>query len=169
MQDKDKRNHKVTSDYGMDDYYSYYKKKNKKDAVDIKTYRLIVKDFNNHVRKKMSLKGTEYVFPFRLGKMELRKVKTEVKIDEDGNIVNKLPVNWKETNKLWLENPESKDKGIKIRYTNEHTDGYTFKIFYLRSKANYKNKSIYQMKFNRDMKRGLSKSIFQGKIDAFLK
>ena len=101
--------------------------------------------------------------------MELRKVKTEVKIDEDGNIINKLPVNWKETNKLWKENPAAKEKGIKIRYTNEHTNGYTFKIFYLRSKANYNNKSMYQMQFNRDMKRTLSKSIFQGKIDAFLK
>jgi len=166
---EDKRNHKIKSDYGISDYYKRYKKKNGENAVSKATYCAIVKDFNSHVRKKMSLKGTEYVFPFRLGKMELRKVKTEVKIDEDGNIINKLPVNWKETNKLWKENPAAKEKGIKIRYTNEHTNGYTFKIFYLRSKANYNNKSMYQMQFNRDMKRTLSKSIFQGKIDAFLK
>ncbi len=165
---EDKRNHKIKSDYGMNDYYKSYKSKSEK-PVSKEVYSSIVKDFNSHVRKKMAIKGTEYVFPFRLGKMELRKIKTEVKIDKDGNIINKLPVNWKETNKFWEKNPEAKEKGIKIRYTNEHTDGYTFKIFYLRSKASYKNKSMYQMQFNRDMKRTLSKSIFQGKIDAFLK
>ena len=165
---EDKRNHKIKSDYGMNDYYKRYKSKID-NPVSKELYSTIIKDFNGHVRKKMAIKGTEYVFPFRLGKMELRKIKTEVKIDENGNIVNKLPVNWKETNKLWEDTPSAKERGIKIRYTNEHTDGYTFKIFYLRSKANYKNKSMYQMQFNRDMKRSLSRSIFQGKIDAFLK
>ena len=85
------------------------------------------------------------------------------------NIINNLPINWKETRKLWKDNPKSKEKGVKIRYTNEHTDGHTFRIFYIRSKANYKNKSIYKMQFNRQMKRQLSQSIFAGRIDAFLK
>jgi hypothetical protein len=56
-----------------------------------------------------------------------------------------------------------------MRYTNDHTDGHTFRIFYRTSKANFKNKSIYKMKFNRTLKRDLSKSIFAGRIDAFIK
>ena len=96
-------------------------------------------------------------------------MQTEVKIDDDGNIINNLPINWRETRKLWAENDKAKEKKTKIRYTNEHTGGYTFRIFYRTSKANFKNKSIFKMKFNRTMKRQLSVSIFAGKIDAFLK
>ena len=98
----------------------------------------------------------------------MRKVKTEVKIGDDGKVINNLPVNWRETRKLWEENQAAKIKGTKIRYTNEHTDGHTFRIFYIRSKANYKNKSMYKLQFNREMKRQLSTSIFAGRIDAFL-
>lgn len=168
MEIEDKRNHKVKSDYGVNDYFKFFKK-NYSSNIDRKTYGLVLKEFNSHVRDRLSKKGAGYVIPKRLGKIELRKVKTEVKIDEKGNIINRLPTNWQETRKLWRENPSAKEKKIKIKFTNEHTDGYTFRIVYLRSKANYKNKSIYKMRFNRDMKRNLSKSIFQGRIDAFLK
>lgn len=169
MKSEDKRLHRIKADYGTADYYRFYKNKNKKEAVSRAIYGEIVREFNDHVRDRISSKGAEYIMPFRLGKIELRKLKTEVKLDEKGNIINMLPVNWKETRELWAENPQAKEKGIKIRFTNEHTEGYTFRIFYKKSKANYKNKSIYKLKFNRGMKRNLSKSIFQGRIDAFLK
>lgn len=169
MDRKDKRNHKVKTDYGMKDYYSFYLKKTNNKKITSSIYGSVVKEFNGYVRDRLSLKGAGYIFPCRLGKVELRKIKTEVKIDEDGNIINNLPVNWKETYKLWNENPRAKEKNIRIRYTNEHTQSHTFKIFYIKNKANYKNKSIYKMQFNRQMKRQLSKSIFAGRIDAFLR
>jgi hypothetical protein len=168
MIEEDKRSHRVKSDYGMSDYFKHYSIENKA-LVDEPTFGKIIREFNTNIRDRLSLKGAEYIFPYRLGKIELRKVKTEVKIDADGNIINNLPVNWKETRRLWKENPGAQDKGIKIRFTNEHTDGHTFRIFYMKSKANYKNKSIYRMQFNRQMKRQLSKSIFAGRIDAFLR
>jgi hypothetical protein len=152
----------------MNDYYRAYSKESNA-PVDRTTYSSIIKEFNGYVRERISKKGAGYIFPYRLGKVELRKVKTEVKIDENGNVINNLPPNWKETWKLWNENPKAKEKGVKIRYTNEHTGGYTFRISYIRSKANFKNKSIYKMQFNRQMKRQLSKSIFAGRIDAFLR
>lgn len=169
MKDKDKRNHKIKTDYGIKDYYDYYVKKNKLKNISRNQFGRIIREFNSHVRERLSTKGAGYIFPFKIGKVELRKVKTEVKVDEEGNVINNLPVNWKETRKMWAENPKTKEKGIKIRYTNEHTEGHTFRIFYIRSKARYKNKSIYRMRFNRLMKRQLSKSIFQGRIDAFLR
>ena len=108
-------------------------------------------------------------YDYYIGKIELRKLKTEVKIAEDGSIINNLPVNWKATRELWAESESAKEKKTKIRYTNEHTEGYTFRIFYRTSKANFKNKSIYKMKLNRTLKRQLSQSIFAGRIDAFLR
>lgn len=164
----DNRNHRVKTDYGIGDYYRSFTKKFKEKNISRKVFGSVVKEFNDHVRDSVSKKGSEYIFPSKIGKIELRKIKAELTVDKDGKIINKLPTNWKETRKLWNENPKAKENKVKIKFTNEHTDGYTFRIVYLRSKANYKNKSIYKFQFNRKMKRDLSKSIFQGRIDAFI-
>lgn len=166
---EDKRVHRVKADFGSGDFYKHFCKETGIDELSRVTFGEILREFNNHVRDRISTKGAEYFFPSKVGKVELRKVKSEVKIDEDGNIINNLPINWKATRELWAENEKAREKKTKIRYTNEHTDGHTFRIFYKRSKANFKNKSIYKMRFNRDLKRQLSRSIFAGRIDAFLK
>jgi hypothetical protein len=168
-QEEDKRLHRVKCDFGSLDYYKYFIKKTGNNHISGIKFGEVLREFNEHVRERISTKGVEYIMPNRVGKIELRKIKTEVKIDDDGNIINNLPVNWKATRELWAESEKAKEKGTRIRYTNEHTNGHTFRIFYRTSKANYKNKSIYKMKVNRGMKRMLSKSIFAGRIDAFLR
>ena len=87
---------------------------------------------------------------------------------KDGKIVNKLPVNWKATNKLWKENPEAKRKKIRIRYTNEHTDGYVFHVYYIKRNATFVNKGLYKMQVNREMARNMYNGIISGELDAFL-
>lgn len=166
--DEDKRNHLIKSDYGLRDYHRHFSKHNPDIVLSRTMYGDIIRDFNSHIRDRMSTKGAGFLIPCRLGRIDLRKTKPEVKIDEDGSVINNLPTNWKETRKLWAENPAAKEANIKIRFTNEHTDGYTFKVSYLKGRAIFKNKSIYKMRFNRDLKRNLSKSIFGGKIDAFI-
>tara|TARA_R110002051_G_scaffold301262_2_gene369010 strand:+ start:408 stop:914 length:507 start_codon:yes stop_codon:yes gene_type:complete len=166
---EDKRLHRIKTDYGNYDYYKHFIANTSGNSVTRATFGQIVKDFNGHVRDRISTKGAEYTLPCKIGKIELRKLKTEVKIAEDGSIINNLPVNWKATRELWAESESAKEKKTKIRYTNEHTEGYTFRIFYRTSKANFKNKSIYKMKLNRTLKRQLSQSIFAGRIDAFLR
>lgn len=163
------RVHKVKVDYGVNDYYSDFKKKNKESKVTRKIYGSVIKEFNSFQRDRLSNKGVEINMPSRLGKIELRKNKSEIRINEDGTVKNNLPVNWKDTRKLWIENEFAKEKKIKVRYTNEHTGGYSFKVFFYKRRATFKNKSIYGMRFNRKLKRDLSDSIFKGKIDAFIK
>jgi hypothetical protein len=169
MIEEDKRTHRVKCDYGTADYYKDFIREYKLDHIDSATFGAIVKEFNSHVRDGISKKGSVYTIPCRLGKIELRKIKTEVTIGDDGKIINNLPPNWRETRKLWAQSEVARRNRTKIRYTNEHTDGYTFRITYFKTKANFKNKSIYRLQFNREMKRELSKSIFKGNIDAFLK
>lgn len=166
--DTEKRNHTIKSDYGSNDYFLFFKRNNPKSEVLRKDYGSIIKEFNSHLRDGLSDKGADIVMPSRLGRVELRKIKTSVTIGPDGEIVNNLPTNWKATRELWKDNPVAKENNVKIRFTNEHTDGYTFKISYLKSGANYKNKTMYKLRFNRLLKRNLSKSIFEGKIDAFI-
>jgi len=165
----DKRLHRIKTDFGSGDYYKYFVKSTGHKEITRVLFGEIMREFNDHVRNRISTKGAEYTMPSKTGKIELRKSKKEVKIDDDGNIVNNLPINWKASRELWDSNENAKEKKTKIRYTNEHTEGHTFRIFYRRSKANFKNKTIYKMRFNRTMKRQLSAAIFAGKIDAFLR
>lgn len=152
----------------MPNYFRYFKRNNPHSRVTSQVHSAIIKEYNSYIRDNISKKGQSYKMPEQMGIVELRKKKTEIKIREDGTIQNSLPVNWKETNKLWRDNPEALEKRIKIKFVNKHSDGYTFKLCYLRSKANYKNKTIYRLRFNRQMKRQLSQSIFDNKIDAFV-
>jgi hypothetical protein len=166
---EDKRLHRVKADYGSGDYYKHFMSETGAKHISRILFGEVLREFNSHVRDRISTKGAEYIMPNRTGKIELRKKKNEVHLGENGEIINKLPVNWKATRELWATNERAKEKKTKIRYTNEHTGGYTFRIFYRTGKANFKNKSIYKMQFNRDMKRQLSRSIFAGRIDAFLR
>lgn len=162
------RIHRTKTDYGVNDYYKHFKENNKNSSITRKEFGEIIKEYNSFLRDALSAKGREILLPKRLGRIELRKSKTEVTIDSNGNIVNNLPVNWKETRKLWAENENAKERKIKIRFTNEHTNNHTFRITYMKGRADFKNKSLYLMKFNRQLKRDLSKSIFKGNIDAFV-
>ena len=167
---EDKRSHRVKSDYGLPDYYKFFVKQKKENKeISKSTYNNVIKEFNSYVRDRISEKGAEYTFPKKLGSVEIKKIKPSLSIDEEGKVVNKLPINWKATRELWKTNESAKEKKTKIRYINEHTKGYTFRLYYKKKRANYKNKSIYKMQFNRDLKRSLSKSIFAGRIDAFLR
>lgn len=166
--EKETRNHKVKTDYGIKDYYFYFKSKNKETNISPGVYGAILKEFGSFQRERFSNKGVEIHFPSRLGKAELRKNKSEIEISDDGTVVNNLPVNWQKTRELWKTNPLAKERKIKIRFTNEHTEGYSFKVLYMKKRASYENKRYYFVKFNRQLKRDLSKSIFKGRIDAFI-
>lgn len=168
MKEQKLRIHRSKVDYGVNDYYRDFKKKNKGTTITRKVYGDVIKDFNSFLRNSLSLQGREIILPNKLGRVELRKTKTEVKIAEDGSIKNNMAINWKETIKLWNSSQQAKDKKTKIRFTNEHTNSYTFRVSYLKARADYKNKSIYSIKFNRTLRRTLSTSIFKGNIDAFV-
>lgn len=168
MKEQKLRIHRSKIDYGVNDYYRDFKKNNKQTIITRKIYGDVVKDFNSFLRDNLAVRGREIILPNKMGRIELRKTKTEVKIAEDGSIKNNMAINWKETIKLWNESPQSKEKKTKIRFTNEHTNSYTFRVSYFKARADYKNKSIYSIKFNRTLRRTLSTSIFKGNIDAFV-
>jgi hypothetical protein len=166
--EEDKRNHRVKADYGSGDFYKHFVKETKNTTISRAKFGEILREFNTYVRDRIATKGAEYIMPCRVGKIELRKIKTEIKIADDGSIINNLPTDWRETRILWAQSEKARINKTRMRYVNDHTDGYTFRIYYRKSKANFKNKSIYKMQFNRTMKRDLSKSIFAGRIEAFL-
>lgn len=167
MNPQDKRKHKIKCDYGTSHYYKAYKE-SFMEAVPNSVYSKILNDFLSQMRDSISQEGYIFNIPQRLGRIELRKNKREVTIDKDGNIKNTLPPNWKATKKLWESNEEARIKKTKIRYINEHTDGYVFRLYYIKNKANFKNKTIYKMSINRAMRRATEQPIITHKLDAFL-
>jgi len=162
------RNHKVKCQYGMTDYWNYYKS-NSENPVKNLLFRKVFRDYLNANRNAVSNFAYIYRLPHRMGRIEIRKTKKEIKIDPNtGELINKLPINWQATKKLWIENEEAKEKKIKIRYTNEHTDGYIFRPKYMKNTANFKNKSVYKMSVNRELRRNTEPAIISKRIDAFL-
>jgi hypothetical protein len=159
---------RLKSDYNTKYYVDYiYKRLNRKYGLSYPQISKIVSQYHELAREDFT-KGDPVYLKNKLGNLQLYKEKREVYIDEDGNLINELPVNFRETFKLWKEKPELKNKTY-IRYTNRHSDGFMFTTSYQISKANYKFKNVYKFQFNSTLKKMLNKNIMEGEVDAFIK
>ena len=98
-----------------------------------------------------------------MGTLELRKKPSRIEI-VDGELVTNLPIDWDATLKLWHEDKEAYDEKILVRYENEAI----FKILYNKSTATYKNKSFYDFRPIRTIKKQISRLIKDNKLDAYL-
>lgn len=121
----------------------------------------IIREVNKLLAQNI-INGKEVVFPCRMGKLELRKIIPTVKI-VDGKVKNTYPIDWDKTLKLWYEDKEAYNNKTLIKLIEKQT----FKIHYNRTNANYKNKSFYEFKVNRTIKRTLKDNIKNNHIDAF--
>lgn len=163
---------KANRDVGMYDFYAYYRKKyyktSKKHAeVDSKLYRKIVSEFNKIIGGKIVKEHMDFKMPFKLGRICFRKYKKKPKKDEEGNYKYELPVNWKETLKLWERNEEARKNKKLVKHLNKDTGGYIFKIHYKKDHANYKNKSAYTFKCVRRMKHLIRDTVRKGNTDCY--
>jgi hypothetical protein len=170
---KEGRKPKIKIDYGIRDYYKYYKSRyiQRNPAVygvSQSVYGRIISDFNKQLADLIVEYGQDIRLSGSLGTIGLRKYKPVLEQNPDGTIKNNLPINYKETNKLWEKNPEAKSKRIYIRHTNKHTDGYVFTLHWFQKNAKFKNKFAYKMVFKRDFKRYVAQQVKLGIIDAFL-
>lgn len=113
-------------------------------------------------------KGQKITLLNKLGGLYLTKEERGVTFDPETNIItNTLPYNIPASLKLWKEKPELRKK-IYVRFTNEHSNGYVFKLHFQTNKAIFKNKLVYSFKFNRTLKKKLVENIKNKKVDAYL-
>lgn len=151
------RNHTVKCDYGVKDYYKFYKNE-MGGVVDAKQYNTIFRELVVEMCNIVIENNYRYKLPGRLGFITTRKYKNKVKYIE-GNLINTYPPDWGSTLKMWKEFPELHEKKQIVRCENKHTNGHTYRILYIKSNADYKNKKIYKMRFNREFKRAFNKYI----------
>jgi len=132
------------------DFYKYYKE-NAQNPVDLKTYRRVIKNFFKEVQSRIIWNNYEFVLPFRLGIISIKRKKQKLKV-KDGKIRG-LPIDWDKTIKFYMEKNPGKTynevkhslkeiDNLKIFYhENNHTDGYVCKILYDKTIANYKGQN----------------------------
>jgi hypothetical protein len=161
----DSRNHKVTGSLGVYDAYKYIRKNKWFDIgrpLKEGEFYKIIRGVNNLLAAEL-IKGNQINLPHRLGTLEIRKRPTRVAIVE-GKLVTNLPIDWDATLQLWYEDKEAYNNKTLVRIENEEV----FKVYYNKKEANYNNKSFYDFKPNREIKRSLTKSAREGILDAFI-
>lgn len=150
---------KIKVDCGREELYNLYKTVVDK-PVSKSTHSSVLNSFNKELSKAIMEDAFEYLLPFRLGSLRIRKYKAQYKIDEEtGKIIGNLPVNWKATNELWSKNPEAKENKKRVYHTNEHSDGYQYKWNFSNYRSNCINKSAYCFVPSRTNKRALASLI----------
>ena len=159
------RKHKVNGSIGVYDIYKYIRKnkwQNIPRPLKEAEFYKIIRKVNQLLALELS-KGKEINLPHRLGTLEIRKRPTRVEII-NGKLVTTLPIDWDATLKLWFEDKQSREDKVLIKQETEDV----FKVYYNKNKADYTNKTFYDFKPNRDIKRSLTKQAKEGHLDAFL-
>lgn len=160
---KKKRNHKIKSDFGINDYFSFYID-NYNIIKDKSEYRSILKEFNDSLIDLIIEETVTYKLPYVGFEITIRKDKRLPKI-KNGKLVNNRPPNWAETKKLWDQDKEAKEKKIIIRHDNTHTSGYVFRVYCKKFKSNLRYKNLYRFKANRNFTRKLSERLLDKEKD----
>ena len=159
------RVHKVNNSYGVYDIYKYIRKNKWFDIgqpVTEHQFYSIIRGMNNLLADAL-LHGHDIELPCRMGVIEVRKYDARISI-ENGKVKTNLPVDWDRTLKLWSEDEEAYKERTLIKMEEKEI----FSIFYNRTAANYKNKSFYEFRPNRQLKLMIKRRIKAGKLDAFI-
>lgn len=154
-----KRKRKLKSDVGTNTIALKYKKD--VNALSDTDFRNVINCINNMLVDDL-VSGKDVVLPFKLGRLEVRKFPTRVKI-VDGKLKNSMPIDWNETLKLWYDNKSAEKKKILVR----HETNYIYRIVYNKFNARYTNQNIYKFVPSRGLKIKLKESIKNG-LDAFM-
>jgi len=154
---------KHKSDFNAKHFYDKYIENIEKNTiyhVSKPTHTNILKDFNTEIMKLIIEKSFEYVLPFRMGALRIKNKKTQLLLDDKGELITrKLTVNYKATRELWNSDIESYNKRKLIFYTNEHSDENKAFFYWNKKKMNFKNSYYKSFIPSRVNKRWLAATI----------
>jgi hypothetical protein len=156
---------KVTKDYGFEDIYKQYKELSK-NPLEKKLVRKVLMEFNTEILRHVVYDGYDFSMGYRLGSIRIKKFNNALRLNKEGEIANKLRVDWEKTKKKWEElYPGKSPKELKqiknkvlIFHLNEHTDNYVFRWFWDKVTCNLLNQSAYFFEPIRPIKREAAKA-----------
>lgn len=154
---------KHKKDVSTKNFYKYYTKHTPKNSVYNLTPRLygtILKEINAEIMKLIITTNFEYQIVPKLGTLSIKKFKTKLVLDEEGNLVKtRLSIDFGKTNALWKADPIAKENRKVVYHINRHTDGYRYKFYWNKKYSTVKNKSFYTFKAARDNNRMIATAI----------
>nr|DAS64683.1 MAG TPA: hypothetical protein [Caudoviricetes sp.] len=152
----------IKEKYGMKDTWVYYKNKtsDKPECINDKMYKEIIYGFLKYLGDKL-LENGEVLFPERLGSLYIYGKKLNCKV-VDNKLVG-ATIDWKSSKKLWEENEECAKNKQLVYFMNEHSNNLRYKTIWRNTRVLVPNKTVYKFILCRNMKRRLSKEIFNGK------
>jgi len=157
---------RIITDYGMNDYYKFYKS-NSKNPVDKGKFNKVISEFNKKIVNLIIEEGLEYKPTVLHFNFCVRKIKYIPHLDENNKLINNSPIDWKSTKQLWDESEEAKNKKVILRFLNNHTSKYVYRIKATKSGAKYRNKKVYRFKACRSFQRLLAKRIMDEDKDPY--
>lgn len=162
---KTPRNHKIKNSLGVLSCYRWCKanKINLGQSLTSKQFSDIIRTINKEIINSL-LNSHSVILPCRMGTLELKKSTPKIYFKEDKLIVTN-PIDWNKTLQLWYEDSEAKENKKTIKMEEKEI----FRFYYNKLKANFKNKSCFFIKFNREAKLQLKQKVRQGNIDAYIK
>lgn len=162
---KGNRTHKISNSYGVYDAFKFYRKNKPKQSKFVLTesqYFAVIRKINQKYSDKLQ-EGFDIEFPEKMGKIELRKYILEPRLDEQGKLIYKAPIDWDATLKLWFDSEEDRNNKTLVKIEAKES----FKVLYNKHKANYNNKAFYTFHLNRTVKKKISQAAKDNLLDAF--
>jgi hypothetical protein len=156
----------VNEGYSLDHSYRAYcktvAKKAQKFKISKKEYRDICKEFINSIVDTALNNGQSIPLPYGLGDLRIRRSLT---IPPQGleKANRELKIDWLETNKLWKEHPELKEKKQFVYFLNDHSDGWYAVWHWSKFNIRIKGKRAYSFEPCWTNKRRLAKLMKQPK------
>lgn len=115
---------------GMPEYYKAFKNKHPELNIPPSLFNQVVTDFNLAIRDKIIMEGFEFHM-YSAGTLAVYKYKRKIRKSKKTGRYN-LPIDKKATWELWNSNPIAKAEKRYVYHMNEHTDGFSAKIFWLK-------------------------------------
>lgn len=123
-------------------------------------YLDIVNEFFKFIMS-LILKSEHIKLPYTTGSILIRGIKVRPRLDAEGQIKGVSP-NWPKTMKLWDRDAKAKEEKKVIYDFNEHTNGFRYRITWVKDKVKMENQSLYALIFSRANKRMTNRMIISG-------
>lgn len=144
------------------DYYRHYRNtRTIPYKMDILLFNSILARANQELAN-MLLKYSVVQLPLGLGELVLKSYKPTLEYI-DNKLINKLPIDWNETIKLWHTDQEAFENKTILRLDTTKQ----FSLKYLKHKSKYKNRCFYHFSFNRKLKKEVVKLAKVGELQTF--
>lgn len=156
-----------------DAYKKHYKVGIRNKKIKYKLYSEIIYTFNKMITDKIVNEGYDFIMPYTLGNVKIRKRKKSITLDKDGNIdKNNLMIDWQHTWIRWQkkypgltrneilkitrEIPPNK-RGYAFFY-NDHSNGYNCRWYWGKNNKLH-NSTCYIFRITKANRKKLAKAV----------